>query len=511
MPKTPSDKLYQLVHQLSSSEKRYFKVVAGQPNGKDNKYLRLFEAIEAQPSFNDNALKEAVYGTWDIQSRKYSELKAYLYELILKSLQSYDEKSSVDYRLKHLLLSVRVLFRRSMFEDGKALLAKARKLAQRYERFNALLEVLEWEKQIAYTESDVDYLDQELSRIAQEEQCTIERLRTIAAYRNTFFRLMLMTRKGKIGSKAGKEELSKLMDTPLLQEFSLADSHQAKVLYFRALSVYHFAKAEWGAFYEKSKALVGLIEQKPAFLKEDVSEYISTVSNLIVSCFALQKYEEIEQYLEKLRSINPLTEDDELKIHRQYYQSKFSLCITTGAFEEGYQALQDHRKTVKRFNPATFRTNAFYLFYFYIAFGAAQYEEALDYLNEWLDLETTVERPHLQGAARLLNLVIHYELGNYELLESLQRSTYRWLKKRNQLNEVERLIMSFIKQALEAPSKSELRTVYQSLQQSFEDLSQQQQTKAFLTKGFDLMAWLESKISGLTFAEVIQQKFRAAN
>jgi hypothetical protein len=64
---------------------------------------------------------------------------------------------------------------------------------------------------------------------------------------------------------------------------------------------------------------------------------------------------------------------------------------------------------------------------------------------------------------------------------------------------------------VEAPSRRELRTVYESLQQSFEDLSQQQQTKAFLTKGFDLMAWLESKINGLSFAEVIQQKFRASH
>ncbi|HKK80295.1 MAG TPA: hypothetical protein VJ933_11730 [Phaeodactylibacter sp.] len=508
MPKTPSDKLYQLVHALSSSEKRYFKVTAGQQSGKDNKYLRLFEAIDAQEQFDDSALKTAIYGKREIQSRKYSELKAYLYDMILKSLQAYDEKSSVAYRLKHLLLSVRVLFRRSRFDDCKPLLAKARRLAQQYERFNTLLEILEWEKQIAYTEANVDYLNQELERIAAEEKRTLERLQTIVAYRNTFFRLLVLTRKGRMGSTKNGQRLEHLIETPLLKEFSMADSHQAKVLYFRALSIYHFAKSDWPAFYKYSKELVALIESQPDFLKEDVSEYIATVSNLIVSCFTLKKYDEIETLLEKLGSIRALTQDDELKIHRQYYQSKFSLCITTGQFEEGYRALQTHFKRVKRFHQTPFRTNSFYLFYFYISFGAEQYEEALDYLNEWLDLETTIERPYLQGAARLLNLIIHFELGNYELLESLLRSTYRWMKKHDKLHELERLTIGFIKQALEAPSRRELQAAYQSLKAELADRSQQQQTKAFFTQVFDMIAWLDSKMENKTFAEVIRQKYQ---
>ena len=510
MPKTPSDKLYQLVHALSSSEKRYFKVASGQQSGKDNKYLRLFEAIEGQDQFDDNALKVHLYGTQHIQSRKYSELKGYLYDMILKSLQAYDEKSSVAYRLKHLLLSVRVLFRRSRFEDCKPLLAKARKLGQQYERFNTLLEILEWEKQIAYTEANVDYLDQELERIAAEEQRTLERVQTIVAYRNTFFRLLVLTRKGRMGGARSGQKLEDLIETPLLQEFAMADSHQARVLYFRALSVYHFAKADWPAFYKYSKELVALIESQPYLLKEDVSEYIATVSNLIVSCFTLKKHDEIELLLEKLGNITALTQDDELKIHRQYYQSKFSLCITTGEFEEGYRALQRHFERVRRFHQAPFRTNSFYLFYFYICFGAEQYEEALDYLNEWLDLETTVERPYLQGAARLLNLIIHFELGNYELLESLLRSTYRWLKKHNQLHELERLTMGFIRQALEAPSTKELQAAYQSLKEELADRSQQQQTKAFFTQVFDMIAWLDSKMENKPFSEIIKRKYRVS-
>ena len=96
MPKTPSIKLFHLIKSLTGSEKRYFKLFVRDTGGKTSKYIQLFEAIEKQEVFDDEALRSLVYSTEHIQSRKYSELKAYLYELILKSLQSYDEKTSID-------------------------------------------------------------------------------------------------------------------------------------------------------------------------------------------------------------------------------------------------------------------------------------------------------------------------------------------------------------------------------------------------------------------------------
>ncbi len=509
MPKVPSNKLYRLIHSLSGPEKRYFKVAAGGQMGKDNKYLLLFDAIEQQPEFDDEALKLRIYGTAEIQSRKYSELKAYLYEMLLKSLQSYDEKTSVAYRLKHHLLSVRVLFRRSLFQDCQEQLQKARKLAEKYEQFQALLEILEWEKQIAYTRSDIDFLDRELQRIETEEQRLQQQLQTIAAYRNTFFRLLVRIRKGPSRNGEAAGELHKIIDTPLLKEPELADSHQARILYYRTLTVFQYAQGNIQLFYEYSKELIKLMEHKPHYLKEDASEYISAISNLIVACGRLGKYDELKRMLEKLRKVRPLNQDDELKIHRQFYQNKFSLCITTGDFKEGYHALNAHLKEVQQFDQALFRRSSFYHFYFYISFGAGAYDDALQYLNEWLDLNSTVERQYLQSAARILNLIVHFELGNYELLESLIRSTYRFLKKRGQLQEVERLTIAFIRQAVEAPSKRELREAYASLKAEFEDLSQQPQTKAFFTQVFDILAWVESKIEQKPFAEVIKARFES--
>ena len=131
MPKTPSNKLFNLINSLSGSEKRYFKLFVNKnQRSKDNKYILLFDAVDAQDISNDEALRKIIYPNQEIQSRKFSELKNYLYELILKSMQGFDEKTSIEYKLKGMLLNIKVLFKRSHFEDCIEMMNKAKKWQQ---------------------------------------------------------------------------------------------------------------------------------------------------------------------------------------------------------------------------------------------------------------------------------------------------------------------------------------------------------------------------------------------
>lgn len=507
MSKTPSTKLFRLIKSLSSSEKRYFKVFVNDQGSKDNKYIRLFDAMDAQQEFDEEVLKTSIYEQEEIHSQKYSELKAYLYEWVIKSLQSYDEKASIDHQLKLQLQGVRALFRRSLYEDSKDLLARIKKQAYRYEQFITVLEVLIWEKQIAYAESNIDFLDRELERIDAEEKAVLEQLRNLSEYRNVFFRLLVSLRKdASLRSEANREKLKHIVESPLLLHEENANSHQARILYYRIMALYYYATNDPVHYYEKSKTLIGLMESRPYFLKEDVSEYISALNNLIISCGQLSKIAEIEQNLEKLFHVQPKSRDDEFKIHRQYYQNKLSLCILKGDFQEGMKVMERHLKEVTQFDQNLFETPTFYYIYFYISFGSGAYDRALAYLNHWLNMPGTVERQDLQSMARILNLIIHYELGNFVLLESLIRSTYRFLKKRNKLHEMEREIIAFIRKAIETPSKKELKETFIAMRSAFESLSQGALKQSFFTEA--ISAWLDSKIESTTFAQIIQRRFQ---
>ncbi len=505
MPKTPSDKLYKLIKSLSSGEKRYFKIYINRKEDSNSKYVQLFDAIYAQEEFDDEALRLEIYGNEQVEGRKFSELKAYLYQLVLKSLESYDEKSSIDYRLKGYLLGVRTLFRRSFFDDCKDLLYKAKKVATEYEHFTSLIEILEWEKRIAYAQTDIAWLDRELNRISEEEAHWANCLSNFVAYRNLFFNMLLNVRKEVSRSPEQLAQMRKLMAQPLMQDEAQALSFSARVMYHRINSIYHFTASEFEAFYRSSKQLVELMESHPHLLKEDVSEYISALNNHIISCGRLQRYEEVEQTLKKLKAVKPLTKDDEAKIHRQYYQNKFRLCISSGDFDEGKKALEAHLREVEKFDQAQFSKGNFYLQYFCIYFGCGEYEKALDALNDWLSLSGSVERKDLQSLARILNLIIHYELGNSLLLESLLRSTYRYLSRENRLSEFERKMMTFIRDMNKPLRKKERIASFEAVKEEFGHLRSQPAHSVFQL--FDIVSWIESKVSGKPFSQVVKERF----
>jgi hypothetical protein len=506
MPKTPSEKLFRLVKSLSGSEKRYFKIFINNKGSKDNKYLKLFDAIEEQDLFNEAELQKIVYPREQVESRKYSEMKGYLYDLILKSLQAYDEKTSVDYKLKGMLLSVRTLYKRSLFEDCKELMHKAKKIAAKYEDFNTALELLHWEKQIAYAETNITYLDKNLERIKGEEKKLVKQIKNVSKYRNIFFKVLISLRKDAASVKQNSEKLSFIEEDKLIKDIENAESYKEKTLYYRVLSTYYFAIRNSEKFYSSSAKLVEHLESKNYMIAEDTSEYISALSNHIVASGTRGEFNEVEGILTKLKTVSGKTHDDKLKVYRQYYSGKLRLYASRGDFESGYKELQEHMKTREKFDLNFFRKDSFYIVYFTISFGVEKYEEALGYLNEWLGMSRNIERKDLQSLARILNLIIHYEMNNIDLIESLLRSTYRFLSDKDFFSHFEKKFLSSLREAIEIQSRKELKNHWNNLSKEYERLEEESGLPNII-RWFPVKEWIDAHANDASFAQIVKEQF----
>lgn len=507
MPKTPSTRLFELIHSLSSSEKRYFKVFATKTSSStSNKYLLLFNAIEKQKKYEEEALKNLIYNGEAIKSRKFSELKNYLYELILKSLQSFDEKTSVDFKLKSMLNNVRVLAKRSLYTHCKDILNKIKKIAYQYDKFLVMLEVLYWEKQLAYTESNISFLNENLEKINQEEQRLLQIITQERQYWTIFFHLLISLKKDAIARSDDKvSELERIMQSDWLLEENFPDFHMAQILYHRIYGIYYSSTREYEKYYQRNNELIALIESEPIRLKEDVSMYISVITNQIFSCGMLRKYEEVDSNLKRLRAVKPITHDDKYKIFLHYYLNKMVLCSENGAFQEGVKLIQEREKQRLEFKKALFNINYSFI-YSYLYFGAEQYEEALEWLNQLIDYKGKIQRQDLQSVARIVRIIIHYELKNTFFLEYLLRSTYRYLRSRNRLYQFEKRILKFIQRSRNILTRKELKEEFIKLRDDFQKI-QENPKEAPMLRYFDFITWLDSKIENRKFAAIIQEKF----
>ena len=245
----------------------------------------------------------------------------------------------------------------------KVELRKAKKLAQKFEEFTSLYEILKWEKWIAHSMIDVDFLHDELSRIAKEEEVYLEQLNLLSKYRNLFLELYL-----KIKSRTNLDDIQHIVDSELINKERF-NSHRTYVLYYRTKALLAYLQKDKDRFDEFSKMLLEVMESKPHFLNEDVSEYISALHNYCVSCNAKKDYNKLFETNEKIKTIVPLNMDDQIKIHRQYMTNFFVYCINTGNFESAKESLTGHFKKIKTFKTNIFNDHHFYFYYAYTYFG----------------------------------------------------------------------------------------------------------------------------------------------
>ncbi len=507
MPKTPSDKLYRLVHSLSPTEKRYFRIFVRGKTDRDSKYLQLFEAVAAVGDFSEATFKQKVYKGEMVEGKKFSELKAYLYDLILKCLQSFDEQQSVDYKIGQLLQSTAVLFKRGHYGDCRELLQKALKSSIRYESFSYQLEIIRWEKQLAYTQMDADYLDKNLEQLHFAETRALEQLENVVLYRKVFFEVYAAVKREALHrNKDRMNHLRALVSSEAFESLDHAISHRARVQQLRTLNLFHYAALEQDKFYESGGKLIDLIESQPHFLNDNISDFIAALSNQVLACGLLKKYEEVRVCLKKLRELKPLTADDRRKIHRQYYTNFFALCTYSGDFEAAKGEMHFCQEEAAAFDPGDYETASFHYQYALISFGCNDFDNAMRFLNQWHNQPRSVEREDLQSVARMLTLILHIEMGNTVLLESLLRSATRFLKKKNRFLSLEQRFLSFVSELARLPGGKAQLEAYEKMQDDLHKEINQTATKTLL-QTFDLDAWLESKISGQSFAAVVRQKW----
>ena len=113
-------------------------------------------------------------------------------------------------------------------------------------------------------------------------------------------------------------------------------------------------------------------------------------------------------------------------------------------------------------------------------------------------------REDLLCFTRVLNLVAHYEAGfDYDIDKHI-RDTYKFLLKMNDLHEVQKLMIKFVRN-LGNIYPHELKKNFKSLHKELKQYENDPyERRAFLY--LDILSWLESKIFNMPISKIIQEK-----
>jgi hypothetical protein len=197
------------------------------------------------------------------------------------------------------------------------------------------------------------------------------------------------------------------------------------------------------------------------------NRYVSTLSNILIDSLVLGKYDALQNDIQKLREItqNKTFQKQipnlEMRVFRQTYLLEMNWAISTNQFSKGIkliptiqEGLKTHKKTIGLHNEITF----YYLFA-YCNFREKHFSNALTFVNEILSRKAKVVTEIIEFT-HLLNILTHFELANYDLLEALIPSTRRLLRKKRLLYKTEDLVLSHLKKVMSTIDKSKQKELW---------------------------------------------------
>lgn len=510
MPNRSTDALFQLVKSLEKSEKRNFKLyVKRNSASEDLKVIQLFDALDRMNDYDEAALLKK---NKSIKKQQLSNLKASLYRQILSSLRIIRDDNNIDLQLHEQMDHARILFNKGLYLQTLRVLDRLKELAKTYHQLTHLQQVLFFEKKIEalyITRSMKNRADQ----LATDSDTVNEQLALVSRLSNLSLQLYSWyIQHGHARNQKDVESIQVFFDSQLPAEASLTTGFYERLYLYQSWGWYAFIRIDFLQYYRYCQKWVDLFEKHPAMLAVETASYIKGMHNLMGAHFDLLNHEKLEETIrrfEQFAKTKLVRENDNNRIltYQYLYTAKINLYFLQGTFDKGLLMVPFLEKMLKNYG-RYLDIHRVLVFYYKIAclyFGSGNNEKAIDYLNRIINQKADL-RTDLQCYARLLHLIAHYELGNFQLLEYLIKSVYRYMAKMENLSKVEEEIFTFLRRSFHVGAhalKPEFEKLLYKLRQ-YEGNPLETRAFAYL----DIISWLESKINHVNVQDVIREKYK---
>ena len=513
MTKEQKDNLFVLVKSLSKSEKRQFKLYVGRLGvNEDSKFLLLFNLLDKMNEYDELViLKKGI-----VKKQQLSNLKAHLYKQILISLRLNPLHQNIRVQIREQLDFATILYHKGLYKQSLKILDKAKTLALNYEEKNIAYEVLELEKII-----ESQYITRSISNRADELTIQAKELnrQNLLASKLSNLSLQLYGLFLKTGYVKNDEEYKRVTKyfNARLPKYDIKElGFREKLWLYQSYLWYSFLVQDFLSCYRYSRKWVDLFYEHPEMMKLNPVFFLRGNQYLLEALFFIRHHKKFKDALNKLEEITqekwfPKNDNVQSLKFLYVYSNKFNLHFMEGTFKEGLPLVDETLTGIKE-HRTRIDEHHIMVFYYKIAslyFGIGENKKCIEFLDKIISNKSLSMREDLLCFSRVLNLVAHYEAGLDYNLDALIRSTYKFLIRMEDLYEVQKEMIKFLRN-LGDIYPNQLRGEFIKLHKKLKTYEDHPyESRAFLY--LDVISWLESKIENKSVDLIIREKFKAKN
>jgi hypothetical protein len=510
MSNRPPDILFQLIQSLEKAEKRHFKLYIKRSSSKEElKIVQLFDAIDRMKEYDEKALLKKLDG---ITKPQLSNLKTHLYKQLLASLRLLKSADSLDLQLNEQFDYAHILYKKGLFLQSLRILERAKEMAKANQKFNFLTQVISLEKRIEGLHITRRILDRAESLSAEAIEIS-SHIDMVARLSNLALRLYgWYVRFGHARNEEDEAGVKQFMKDNLPANAWSQNGFYERLYLYQSYAWYAFIRQDFLQYYRYTKKWVDLFRDEPIMIRVETGHYIKGIHNLLNAHFDLRNYSEFSKTLEIFEAFaktDRVVQHDNFRIQAFLYitQAKINQHFMQGSFKQGLTLVPEIEEKLEVYKLFIDRHRVLVLTYkiAMLYFGSGDYDTCIDYLQKIINNNVDL-RYDLQCYARLLHLLAHYELGNYELMEPLTKSVYRFMAKMENLTVIEEEMFRFLRHSFHV-SRQELK---QELEKFLNKIKQFEKSR-FETRAFaylDIVSWVEGKVYNKTMSEIISSKYR---
>ncbi len=408
-----SENLFYLIKSLSKAEKRYFNISVVQ-NSANKNFAKLFAEIERQTRnnlYNEGLIKEKFKN--EIFIKQLTFTKNYLYNLIIKSLISFHSGDNIEAKIYNLIISAKILFRKSLYNDYFRNLETAKILAEKSEKFGILLDIVKLQMKLVRLKDRKKYKGRNLY---DEEIETIKKIENVTQYSkllNAYYKVTKISDHAR--SKILYKETLTILDNPLLASAKNA-------LTVTALDMYYLLMIYKNEFQENFSKLFGLAVKRfelyrknPNVFKSDL-EHKDAILVYWVLYYAIVNGD-FEYYKKHINDFANLLEaklisrdeTPDVIVNANYLQSFYY--YKKGSLKDAVHFAEKIFERIKKNEDGQNKDDllSFYFYYSKILFEFKNYLKALDVVNIIIAHEFRDVRYDILAYSYFLEIFINFK------------------------------------------------------------------------------------------------------
>lgn len=509
MPNTKNEDIFHLIKSLEKSEKRNFKLYMKRVSGSENFIImQLFDAIDKAAVYDEEVILKK---NKEIKKQQLSNLKAHLTKQILASLRILNEENNISVWVTEQIHNAHIYYNKGLYIQSLKVLAKAKSIAQKYNLTFNLIQILNFEKKIESLHITRSMEDR-AEKLTEEVNTINNHIIQQGLLSNLALNLYgWYIKNGHARNKQDEKLLKKFFQDNLSVTSDVGLNFYEKLYYYQAHSWYYFILQNLGMFYRYTQKWYNLFQDEPQMQIAEPDHYLKAFHNLLNAHFDTNNYKKYDEVLHQFESYahSPTIQSNinlKVKTFVYLYTAKINTHFLQGTFSQGIQLVPEIIKGINKYR-LHIDNHRILVFYYKIAclyFGSGDNENAITYLNKIINQSSDL-RIDIQCYTRLLHLIAHYELNNFDLIQYRLKSVYRFMANMNNLSVVEVHIFEFIKKSFSI-SRKNIIPAFKELKEKLSAL----ETNSLDTRSFmylDIISWLDSKIKKVPVEKIIREKY----